>query len=188
MTIGSARKVFIVPIFLGLMMATANSASAQSFCPGVPGTAYNPGAINWALNDANRALRTCSRANWAACRRADRALHRADVGIDQMLRYCVGANCRKFRLGGLMRNARRLAGLSRRLQRQTGSRRTYENTLGKIAGWERTRFCTSAQRPRTPGRVCRWETAFGRRGCYCVFTNDPTVKRGMPARYCRGLR
>lgn len=188
----SSRRIcgiLILGLLLGPALVTATPASAQSFCPGVPGTQYNPGVINWALNDANRALAGCrrTRAAWANCVRADRALNRADVAIDQMLRHCTGVNCRRYRLDGLVRHARRLAGLSRALQRRSGMRRTYENSYGKLLGWQRTRLCTGP-RTRTPGRVCRWENAFGRRGCYCVFTNDPTVKRGMPPSYCSGLR
>ena len=171
---------------VGLFMTIATTAQGASFCPGVPGTAYNSNAINWALNDAARALRSCSRANWTACRSADRNLDRADVAIDQMLRYCVGRNCRKYQLGGLLRHAGRLAGLSRTLQARSGMRRTYENTLGKIAGWERTPFCSRPQPRPQPGRVCAWSVQG--RGCFCVFTNDPRRRHRMPPEYCSGRR
>jgi len=172
----------------GLVVLSPTKAVAQTFCTGVPGTQYQLNIINWQLNDAARWIPPCSRANWGACVRADRLLHRADVGLDQILRRCAPRrDCRRGSLAGLLNRARRLAILSRQLQARSGMRRTYENSFLKIRGYAGLPLCGALPPPR-PGRACRWQYWAGKRRCMCTFTNDPTVSKERPAAACRGLR
>ncbi len=181
-------RLTTVGILLVLSLVVTPLARAQ--CPSVPNTKYTTANINWLINDANRAAIDCNRTTgWAACRRADRLMYDADVGIDQMLRHCTGTNCRKFGLRNLLSFAERLVRVSRTFEGNSGLLRSYANSVEKIRGWERTPMCSAPQPTPGPGRACAWRQGFGGgRACFCVRTNDPTVMQQMPNSYCSGLR